>query len=141
MELIVTKKIDTFDQAGKKNGWLVELLKEDGKTKSYLTTIFPHVLKGYHLHTTQTSNYVCIKGRLKIILFTLKNQVWEREEFVMDSTTPTRFSIPTGLAIGIENISDEVAELINFPDPPFNPDNKNEQINYSLEELENNIIK
>ena len=63
------KKVDTSDVTSKnKNGYLIELLKDGEKTAAYLTAALPGAFKGYHEHTVRASRYVCIKGKMKIIL-------------------------------------------------------------------------
>src|SRR5512140_2147111 len=35
----------------------------------YMTTTFPGVVKGWHLHDVQWDNIVCVKGMIKLVLF------------------------------------------------------------------------
>ena len=35
----------------------------------YMTTTFPGVVKGWHLHDAQWDNVVCVKGMIKLVLF------------------------------------------------------------------------
>jgi hypothetical protein len=45
------------------------------------------------------------------------------------------------VATGLENIGTEEAWLINYPDPPYDPSLKDEQVEYTKEELESGLIK
>jgi len=74
---------------------------------------------------------------MKIILY--KNQ--ERQEYVLDAAKPQRLHIPPNVASGLHNIGDEEAWLVNFPNPPYDPDLKDEQIEYTEDELGAGIIK
>lgn len=131
------KKVSTFDPAGSKNGSLTELYKEGEKTTAYLTTIKPGMFKGYHLHRVRAARYVCIRGKMKITLYRGK----EREEYILDAQRPERLFIPEGVATGLQNIGNEEAWLINYPDPPYDPNLKDEQVEYTQEELEQGIVK
>ncbi len=133
------KKVATFNYDGSENGFLLELFKYENKTLLYITSAKPGAFKGYHLHRIRASRYVCIRGKMKIILF--KPGTNEQEEFVLDASKPQRLFIPKDLATGLQNVGDEEAWLVNFPDPPYDPSLKDEQVEYTREELEQGIVK
>ena len=138
------KKVTTFDLDGNENGFLIELFKDketNYKTEAYLTAAKPGAFKGYHEHKVRAARYVCLKGKMKIITYYRENDAWVREETLLDSTTPTRMFIPKNVPTGLENIGDEEAWLVNYPDPAYDPDLKDEQVDYTQEELEQNIVK
>lgn len=139
------KKVTTRDHSGKENGFLIELFKDGDKTVAYLTAAIPGAFKGYHLHRVRAARYVCVKGRMRIILYSQKHDngrmEWTREEHILDASTPTRLFIPKDVATGLENIGDEEAWLVNYPDPPYDPSLKDEQVEYTLEDLEQGIVK
>ncbi len=126
------KKVITFDSNGKENGYLIELFKDGKKTIAYLTVTKPGCFKGYHYHKIRAARYICVKGKIKIILF----KDGKFEEHILDSKEPKRLFIPKQTPTGIENIGDEDAFLINYPDPAYDPDLKDEQVDYTKEELE-----
>jgi dTDP-4-dehydrorhamnose 3,5-epimerase len=35
----------------------------------YFSTVYPGVIKGWHKHQEMTLNYVCIEGRIKLVLY------------------------------------------------------------------------
>jgi dTDP-4-dehydrorhamnose 3,5-epimerase-like enzyme len=131
------KKVITYDHDGNENGWLVELYKDGEKTTAYLTAAKPGAFKGYHLHRVRAARYVCVRGRMKIILYSQG----KRQEHVLDAAEPRRLFIPNNVATGLENIGDEEAWLINFPDPPYDPNLKDEQVEYTEAELEAGVVK
>jgi dTDP-4-dehydrorhamnose 3,5-epimerase-like enzyme len=131
------KKVTTFDHAGDENGWLIELYKDGAKTTAYLTAASPGAFKGYHLHRVRAARYVCVRGRMKIILYV----GGKRQEHVLDAAKPQRLFIPPNVATGLENIGDEEAWLVNYPDPPYDPDLKDEQVEYTEAELEAGVVK
>ena len=131
------KKVVTYDHAGRENGWLVELYKDGEKTTAYLTAAAPGAFKGYHLHRIRAARYVCVRGRMKIILYV----DGKRQEYVLDAASPQRLFIPPNVATGLQNIGDEEAWLVNYPDPPYDPSLSDEQVEYSEAELEARVVK
>jgi dTDP-4-dehydrorhamnose 3,5-epimerase-like enzyme len=140
------KRVTTYDHGGNENGWLAELYKDGEKTTAYLTAAAPGAFKGFHLHRVRAARYVCIRGRMRIILYTMDaisggKTTWSREEHVLDAAKPERLFIPKDVATGLENIGQEEGWLINYPDPAYDPGLKDEQVEYSQSELEAGIVK
>jgi dTDP-4-dehydrorhamnose 3,5-epimerase-like enzyme len=138
------KKVKTFDHQGRENGWLMELYKDKGtgqKTEAYLTAAMHGAFKGYHLHRVRAARYVAIKGKMKIICYENNNGHWIPKEFILSADEPKRLFIPKNIATGLENIGTEEAWLINYPDPAYDPSLKDEQVEYTKEELESGVVK
>ncbi len=138
------KKVKTFDAQGRENGWLMELYKDQEtgqKTEAYLTAALPGAFKGYHLHRVRAARYVALKGKMKITTYEHKDGKWVKSETVLEAGVPTRMFIPKNVATGLENIGSEEAWLINYPDPAYDPSLKDEQVEYTQEELEAGIVK
>jgi dTDP-4-dehydrorhamnose 3,5-epimerase-like enzyme len=138
------KKVTTFAAGKSENGWLIELFKDketSQKTEVYLTAALPGAFKGYHLHRIRAARYVALKGKMKITTYERENNQWIKSEHILDASTPSRLFIPKDVATGLENIGSEDAWLINYPDPPYDPSLKDEQVEYTQEELEKGIIK
>ena len=138
------KKVPTKDHSGNENGFLVELFKdkETGqKTEAYLTAAIPGAFKGYHLHRVRAARYVAVKGTMRIITYERENDAWVKKETILDAATPTRMFIPKDVATGLENIGTEEAWLVNYPDPAYDPSLTDEQVEYTEEELLQNIVK
>src|SRR3954468_508018 len=131
------KKVITYSHDGTENGWLIELSKDGAKTTAYLTAATPGAFKGYHLHRIRAARYVCVKGRMKIILYA----GGVRQEHILDAATPRRLFIPANVATGLQNIGGEEAWLINYPDPPYDPELRDEQVEYTEAELEAGVVK
>ena len=137
------KRVTTFDAAGAENGFLVELFKDGDRTVAYLTAAKPGAFKGYHLHRVRAARYICIRGRMRIILYVPGSDGtgWTREEHILDAADPKRLFIPKDVATGLENIGDEEAWLVNYPDPPYDPTLTDEQVEYTQAELEQGVVK
>lgn len=138
------KKVTTYDHAKNENGFLIELFKDKDtgeKTEVYLTAATPGAFKGYHLHRVRAARYMCLKGKMKITTYENDGTKWEKTETVLDSANPTRLFIPKDVATGLENIGDEEAWLVNYPDPAYDPSLQDEQVEYTEEELLQGIVK
>lgn len=138
------KKVVTRDHSGAENGFLIELFKDKetgNKTEAYLTAAFPGAFKGYHLHRVRAARYVALKGKMKITTYEHDGAKWIPTETILDAEKPTRMFIPKDVATGLENIGTEEAWLINYPDPAYDPELKDEQVEYTQQELESGIIK
>lgn len=129
--LSAAKRVKTYDTSGKENGFLVELGKSGNLTTSYLTAIYPKCFKGLHLHRIRVANYVCIRGKVKIILYPSTG----RQEYILSEENSLRLTIPTNIPTGLLNETDEEAWIINNPDPFYDPLQKGEQIDYTQEQL------
>ncbi len=144
LEIQTTKRVKTFDASGKENGWLMELYKDQEtgeKTEAYLTAALPGAFKGYHLHRVRAARYVALKGKMKITTYEHINGKWVKTETVLEAGNPERMFIPKNFATGLENIGEEEAWLVNYPDPAYDPKLKDEQVEYTKEELEAGIVK
>jgi len=135
------KYVLTKDHGGNENGFLIEMFKDGDKTVVYLSAATPGAFKGYHLHRVRAARYVCLRGRMRIILYQRNGDRWVREEHILDASEPRRLFIPKNVATGLENIGDETGWLVNYPDPPYDPSLKDEQVEYTQEELEQGIVK
>lgn len=136
------KKVITHDASGKVNGFLMELQKAGYKTTVYLTSVAVGCFKGYHLHTHRMANYVCISGVVKVILYhsigPKFGEKWRREEHNLGEGDSLH--IPINVPTGLRCIGMEDAWIVNFPDPPYDPNHKGEQVEYTEEELERSRI-
>ena len=70
MEGVAVKQLKTVPD---KRGWLMELLRSDWKCfqnfeQTYVTSVYPQVVKAWHMHKKQTDNMSCIKGMVKLVL-------------------------------------------------------------------------
>lgn len=126
------KKVTTYDLNKQDNGFLIELFKDGKYTDVYLTCAKPGAFKGYHLHRVREARYVCVKGKMKIILYV--NGV--REEHILSEENLTRLYIPKDVPTGLENIGTEDAWLINYPNPHYDPELKGEQVDFTQEQLD-----
>jgi dTDP-4-dehydrorhamnose 3,5-epimerase-like enzyme len=126
------KRVATRGVDGRENGYLIELAKDGNKTTAYLTVTYPHSFKGYHMHLRRTGNFIVLRGKVKIILVEGK----QKREIVLDEADPQRITVPTMTYIGIQNVGDTEAWMLNFPQPAYDPSDEGEQQEMSQEDME-----
>ena len=127
------KKATTYDlETKKENGFLIELFKDGKNTVAYLSCAKPGGFKGYHLHKVRAARYICLKGKMKIIVYING----KRGEHVLTPENLKRLYIPPNTPTALQNIGTEDGWLINYPDPPYDPDLKDEQVDFTQEELD-----
>lgn len=135
------KVVITYSADGNINGFLKEMYKDGDKTLVYMTSVKPGGVKGYHLHRVRAARYFPISGRVTIVLWKPGTPESEREEHILDSEKPQRLFIPRDVATLLINTESEEAFFINFPDPAYDPNLKDEQVEYTDEELRAGIVK
>ena len=82
----------------------------------YFSTAYPTVIKGWHLHTKQTQNYVVIKGMIKLVLFDQRKESKTfgiLEEHFIGDLNYSLCQIPPGVANGYKVIGRETAIICN----------------------------
>src|SRR3990167_7630588 len=127
------KKVKTYDvETKEENGFLIELFKDGEKTVAYLSGAKPGAFKGYHLHKLRAARYVCLKGKMKIILYING----KKEEHILTPENQIRLYIPANIPTALVNFGNEDGWLVNYPDPPYDPDLKDEQVDFTQEELD-----
>jgi dTDP-4-dehydrorhamnose 3,5-epimerase len=91
----------------------------------YCSTIYPKVVKGWHLHKIMTLNYVVLKGKIKFVLFDARpasstyNAI---QEIYMNEDNYVRVTVPPYIWSGFMGVGLEEAFIINFTDISHNPD-------------------
>jgi dTDP-4-dehydrorhamnose 3,5-epimerase-like enzyme len=133
------KKVITKDNSNKENGFLIELKKDGNKTSSYLTVAYPGCFKGYHLHRERAANYVCISGEVEVIMYSLKEDKVLKE--AVHLTQGDSLHIPSMVATALNNMSNKEAWIVNFPEPFYDPDYKDEQVEFTYSECINGGLK
>jgi dTDP-4-dehydrorhamnose 3,5-epimerase len=90
----------------------------------YLATINSGVVKGWHLHTKQTQNYVCIKGNIKLVLYDKRPEsstYKQLQEIYIGELNHSRVKIPFGICNGYVSIGNKEAWVINVSDLEHSP--------------------
>lgn len=87
----------------------------------YFSTIYPGVIKGWHLHNKMTLNYTVIKGMIKLVLIDNRDNSLTKgaiEEIYLGEHNYCLVQIPPGIWSAFKGIGTEtaiVADLTNIP--------------------------
>jgi dTDP-4-dehydrorhamnose 3,5-epimerase len=116
-------------------GRLMEILRHDDQGferfgQVYLSTTYPGVVKGWHLHRIQDDFFVCVRGMVKLVIYDAredsKSQGMVKEYFIGDHN-PQLVKVPAGTYHGWKCISSEESLVINIPSEPYNYDAPDEE--------------
>lgn len=109
-------------------GRLMEILRSDDELflkfgQVYLSTTYPGVVKGWHMHKKQWDNVCCVSGMIKLVIYDGREDSptkGEINEFFIGIHNPKLVQIPPGLYHGWKCISQEEALVINIPTELYN---------------------
>ncbi len=119
--------VKTLKPIADERGYLMEILRSDDPFfekfgQSYLTVVYPGVVKGWHYHKLQIDHFCAVKGMAKVVLYddregsTTRGEV---NEFFMGEKNPILLRIPAGVLHGMKGIGAEPAFIVNTPSEPF----------------------
>jgi len=87
----------------------------------YFSTIYPGVVKGWHLHKNMTLNYACIHGGVKLAIYDERESSPTRGELMEVFLGPDHYAlvvIPPGLWNGFKGMGSEPAIMADCIDIP-----------------------
>jgi dTDP-4-dehydrorhamnose 3,5-epimerase len=90
----------------------------------YFSTVYPGVVKAWKNHRRMTSNYACIHGRIKIVLFDDREGAATRGnvmEVVVGPDEHALVVIPPGIWHGFQGMAEPVSILANCATEPHDP--------------------
>jgi len=91
----------------------------------YCSTVYPGVVKGWHIHLKMTLNYVVLKGMIKFVLYDDRPEspTYKQLQVVsMGDHNYVRVTVPPGVWNGFMGVGTEEALVINTTDIPHDPD-------------------
>jgi dTDP-4-dehydrorhamnose 3,5-epimerase len=108
---VMTKKLKVVPD---ERGRLMECLRSDDDLflrfgQFYMTTTFPGVVKGWHLHREQWDNIVCVKGQEP------SPTAGQIDQFFLGEHNPLLVRVPPGLWHGWKCVSPVEAYIVNAP--------------------------
>lgn len=114
--------------AADERGWLMEILRSDDRIfnkfgQVYITTAYPGVVKGWHLHKIQTDNFTCIHGMMKVVLYDTRKDsptFGNLMELFIGEKNPMLVSVPPFVYHGFKCIGAETAYFLSVPTEPYN---------------------
>ncbi len=90
----------------------------------YMSTVYPGVVKGWHIHDDMTLNYVVVKGMIKFALYDDRPEsptFQKLQEVCFGEHNYVRVTVPPRVWNGFMGIGTEEAMVINFTDIPHDP--------------------
>jgi dTDP-4-dehydrorhamnose 3,5-epimerase len=123
---IKVKKLVTYSDD---RGYLFEVLRCDDDQfakfgQAYVNYTEPGVIKGFHSHAKNEDNFVCLSGRIRLVL--LDDLTNEAREFYLGPENLMLVNIPTGLMHGWQALGNERACVLNVSTEAFNRENPDE---------------
>lgn len=88
----------------------------------YFSTVYPGVVKGWHLHRAMTLNYACIQGRIKLVIYDDRPDSPTRGELTELFLGPDNYSlvvIPPNLWNGFKAMGEETAIVADCITEPY----------------------
>ena len=123
MKLIDGVKVRKLRLIPDERGFLMEMMRTDWDEfekfgQTYITAVYPGVVKGWHYHQKQTDNFICVHGMAKVVLYDGREgspTQGEINEFFMGTLNPIMLKIPRGVMHGFKGISEEMTLIVNVP--------------------------
>ncbi len=111
-------------------GTIMHMLRNDdlaftGFGEIYFSTVYPGVIKGWHIHTKMTLQYAVVSGMIKLVLFDTREKSRTNGhlmEIYLGEDSYQRVTVPTGVWNGFKGIGVKPAIVANCADLPHDPD-------------------
>ncbi len=91
----------------------------------YFSTVYPGVVKGWHLHTVMTLNYAVVSGTIKLVLYDDRPESPTRGEIMElfpGEAQHVLVMIPPGIWNGFKGVGSVPAIVANCATHPHDPD-------------------
>ena len=110
-------------------GFIMHMLRADDPDfdcfgEIYFSTIYPGVIKAWHLHKEMTLNYAVVVGMIKLVLYDGREASpthGEIQELFIGQENYQLVTIPPHIWNGFKGIGDQMAILANCATHPHNP--------------------
>lgn len=121
-------KITKLKQIKDRRGKIMHMLRSDSKVfkkfgEIYFSTINPGIIKAWHLHKEATLNYVCLKGKIKLVLYDDRAKSSSFGKFFKITLSPKNYyliTIPPLIWNGFINLYNSESIIANCLDFPHN---------------------
>ena len=107
-------------------GSVMHMLRNDSKVfekfgEIYFSTVTKNGIKAWHLHKEATLNYVCVRGKVKLVLFDDRNSSLTKgkyQELILSPKNYFLVTVPPNIWNGFKNLDNEesiIANCLNIP--------------------------
>ena len=109
-------------------GKVMHMLRTDSQVfekfgEIYFSTIYHQSIKGWHLHKESTLNYVCIKGKVKLVLFDDRKESSTKgvcQELILSPEDYFLVTIPPNIWNGFKGLDKNESIIANCLTLPHN---------------------
>lgn len=116
---VVIKKLN---QISDERGKIMHMLRSDDPLfekfgEIYFSTIYPQVIKGWHLHSRMTLNYACVSGMIKLVLFDERENspsIGQVQEIFLGDGDYKLVRIPPGVWNGFKGLGSAPSIVANL---------------------------
>lgn len=91
----------------------------------YFSTVYPGVVKGWHIHKVMTLNYAVVYGKIKLVLYDDRNESPTKgklQEIFIGEDNYSLVKIPPMIWNGFKGIGEKTAIIANLASIPHDPD-------------------
>ncbi len=111
-------------------GAILHMLRNDEPSfqkfgETYGSLVHPGSIKAWHLHKTMTLNYVVPFGKIKLVLYDMRDNSPTKGklmELFLGRDNYVRVTIPPGIANGFKGIGTKDSLVINITTHPYDPE-------------------
>ena len=122
---IIPKK-QIIDERGK----IMHMMRNDDENfnkfgEIYFSYSHPNTVKAWHLHKKMTLNYVCVVGKVKLVLFDGRDESLTKgnlQEIFLTTENYSLISVPPGIWNGFKSDENKFSIIDNFKDIPHDPE-------------------
>tara|TARA_B100001564_G_C20604741_1_gene654565 strand:- start:924 stop:1361 length:438 start_codon:yes stop_codon:yes gene_type:complete len=122
--VVLTKLNQIKDERGK----IMHMMRNDYPIfkkfgEIYFSTVKPTFVKAWHLHKEATLNYVCIKGKVKLVLYDDRNKSntrGEYQEYILSPSDYFMVTIPPLVWNGFKGVDKDESIIANCMTIPHN---------------------
>jgi len=121
-------KVTPLKQIVDERGKIMHMMRNDSKIfekfgEIYFSTVNPGFVKAWHLHKENTLNYVCIKGKVKLVLFDDRKDSSTKGKYQELTLSPEDYflvTIPPYIWNGFKGLSNSDSIIANCMTMPHN---------------------
>ena len=122
-------KISPLKKISDERGTVMHMLRCDDPEfeqfgEIYFSTIYPGVIKGWHLHTEMTLNYAVVCGMIKLVLYDSRENSATKgkvQEVFLGEENYSRVKVPPGIYNGFKGVGTTRAIVANCSTTPHDP--------------------
>ena len=126
--MIYDVKITPLKIISDNRGKVIHMLRTDSQVfekfgEIYFSTIYHQSIKGWHLHKESTLNYVCIKGKVKLVLFDNRKESSTKgvyQELILSPEDYFLVTIPPNIWNGFKGLDKAESIIANCLTLPHN---------------------